>query len=137
MLYHSTWKGEVIFKKIYLFDLLALYLCLLPQIRQVKKFNVVYDWWQSKFKFLRYILKCSGKHDTDIATTWKIRLSVFPATFHVISRKIDFFWDSVQRNQPSYSNNARISRPNKLEVFMESLELPNHLNSKFWTKLEV
>ena len=38
-------------------------------------------------------MKCSGKHDT----TWNIPRTtyhVFPATFHVISWKINFLWDS-------------------------------------------
>ena len=35
-------------------------------------------------------MKCSGKHDTTWNIPRSITFSVFPATFHVISRKINF-----------------------------------------------
>ena len=37
-------------------------------------------------------MKCSGKHDTTLNIPRSI--TFFSATFHVISRKIDFLWDS-------------------------------------------
>ena len=40
-------------------------------------------------------MKCRGKHDTTVHEIFRV-VSRFPRyTFHVISRKVDFRWDSV------------------------------------------
>ena len=60
--------------------------------------NLKFPWYVMKCSGYCYFvkkIKCSGKH----GNAWNIPRStmhVFPATFHVISRKIDFPRDSVQ-----------------------------------------
>ena len=42
-------------------------------------------------------MKCRGKRDTSVLyMKYSAQYLVFPATFHFISRKIDFLWDSVK-----------------------------------------
>ena len=42
-------------------------------------------------------MKCRGKHDNYMI--YSALYHVFPATFHVISRTVDFLWDSVMTNE--------------------------------------
>ena len=65
---------------------------------QKSKPNLKFPWYVMKCSGYCYFvkkIKCSGKH----GNAWNIPRStmhVFPATFHVISRKIDFLRESVQ-----------------------------------------
>ena len=49
-------------------------------------------------------MKISWKHKTTWNIPHSIRVSGFPATFHVILRKIDFLWDSAVRNTASLTS---------------------------------
>ena len=43
-------------------------------------------------------MKCRGKRVTTVHELFRIQYyQVFPAKFHVISRKVDYLWDSVYR----------------------------------------
>ena len=55
-----------------------------------QELDCIYMLSEKLSKFPRYNMKCSGKQNA----TWNIPRSI-PATCHVISRKIDFIWDSV------------------------------------------
>ena len=48
-------------------------------------------------------MKCRGKPDTTVLyMNYSAEYHVFPATFHVISRKVDYLWDSVWDSELPY-----------------------------------
>ena len=61
-------------------------------------------------------MKCRGKPDA----TWSIpRSIVFPATFHVKSRKVDYLWDSEYTAVHTYSTCTRYCHILSLSSYLE------------------
>ena len=60
----------------------------------ILQYSTLYTLLENYLKFPGYNMKRRGKPDTT-RTILRSMYNVFPATFHVISRKVDNLWDSV------------------------------------------
>ena len=57
--------------------------------------NLQYALLEKQSKFPRYSMKCASIVENQILHEIFNVVSRFPGSFHVISRKLDFLWDSV------------------------------------------